>query len=85
MEQNNMRQNNEKIRGLPLDFPIPDLLEHDIQALVDAVERGQELLDCEESEILGSVNMSLMAGAINQDQARWIRDYYAYGGYLRDV
>lgn len=73
------------MKRLPLDFSIPHILENDIQAFIDAVDRNQELLDCEESEILGSVNMCLMAHAITNEQASWIRKYYAYGGYLHDM
>jgi hypothetical protein len=70
------------IKRLPLAFPIPDYLERDIQALIDALDNNREFLDCEESEIIGSANMAYMAHEITREQMMQIRDHYAFRGYI---
>jgi hypothetical protein len=70
---------------LPFEFSIPDYLEHDIDRLIRAIDDGNKIIDCEECEIYGSVNMALMSKQITNEQAVWIRNYYVYGGYRNEA
>lgn len=61
---------------------LPQFLEDDIDALVDAVNSGKKLIDCELSEVLGSIHVSQMSNAISSYTAKVLEDYYIRGGWL---
>lgn len=66
---------------MKIDFKIPDFLQKDIDALVDAINSGG-LYDCELDEVYGSINMAMAANVISISEADLLRDYYCFGGML---
>jgi hypothetical protein len=63
---------------LKVDFDIPDLVQHDIDKMVEEVEAHGLSVDCWQCEIRASINMSINAGWLTEEQGKILRDYY-YG------
>lgn len=61
---------------------LPDFLQNDIDALIDAIESGKELIDCEQSEVLGSIHMCQNANLISSYTAELLMDYYVKWGWM---
>ena len=57
------------------DFPIPPMLQHDIEGLMHAVEEGSSVIDCWQDEVRGSAH-GCTDGGITEEQAEEIIDYY---------
>lgn len=66
-----------------LDIGImPDPLEQDIKQLIDAVNSGKQLVDCEMGEVLGDINQCESCKMIDSHTARSLREYYIRGGWV---
>ena len=64
------------LRPEQLPFVVPDDLELEINELIDALERDDELnLDCYLDEVQSSVS---------EDKDAWIRHYYVQYGWRND-
>lgn len=72
-----------KVVKKEFDFPIPSLIEHSIDALVEACNSGSSLVDCYMSELYNDINNCLHLD-ITDDQANELRDYYIRGGMYDD-
>lgn len=59
-----------------LDFWIPYYLEHDIDGLIEATNTDSSVWDCWWDEVYGSINMAMSSGAITEEQAEMLRNYY---------
>ncbi len=57
-------------------------LEADIDSLIDAVNSGQKLVDCEMSELLADINQCESCRIIDGYTANQLRDYYICGGWF---
>lgn len=58
---------------------IPNYLEKDINALLEGLDEKVLHLDCLANECYGSINMALVnEGLITEEQAKYMRDMYAY-------
>ncbi len=57
---------------------LPKELEESIDALIKAVDAGDELIDCELSQVLGDINMSESWGLIDSIRAKELRSYYVF-------
>ena len=57
---------------------LPKELEESIDALIKAVDAGDELIDCELSQVLGDINMSESWGLIDSVLAKELRSYYVF-------
>ena len=60
------------------DYDFPPILKEDIDILVNAVNSGKKLIDCEQSQLLGSINMAESMHWIEHGLAEELRDYYVF-------
>ncbi len=68
---------------LPAGFPVPGYLQKDIRELVDGINRKDPDIACLLNEVQGSISMAILSGAINEQQAECLKDYYMEGGIFR--
>lgn len=62
---------------LKTDYPIPPLLQHDIDGLREAVENDRLCVDCWQDEIRGSAHgVTGGENGLTEEQAEEIIDYY---------
>lgn len=57
---------------------LPSELDESINNLISAVNNGNELIDCELSQVLGDINMSESWGLIDSLRAKELREYYVF-------
>lgn len=65
---------------LPTDFTVPGYLEKDIRELVNGINKKDLHIACLLEELQGSINMAILSGAISEEQAECLKDYYMNGG-----
>lgn len=66
-------------RSKDLHFEVPAGLAEDIDNLVDAIERGDPMLDCYMAQLEGSARM------VEEDHDRWLYEYYLLRGWQNDA
>ena len=59
-------------------------LDKDIDILINAVNSGKTLIDCELSELLADINQCESCRLIDGQTAKQLRDYYINGGWKRN-
>ncbi len=57
---------------------LPPELDESINNLISAVNNGNELIDCELSQVLGDINMSESWGLIDSLKAKELRKHYVF-------
>lgn len=68
------------LRPEQLPFSVPEYLAADINALIAALERDDDLnLDCYLNEVQGS------ARGVSEENDAWIRQYYVQFGWMNDT
>lgn len=64
---------------------LPKFLQEDINALINAINSGKRLYDCELSEVLGDINQCESCHLIDSMTANMLRDYYVNGGCFDEI
>lgn len=64
------------MKKLKLDFDIPDYLENDINAYIDAVNYYDLAVDCYYDEVFSSLRMAYGDHAIDDHQLQLLKKYY---------
>ena len=68
-----------KIKKLEIEN-LPYILDKDIDELINVINSGQKLYDCEMGEVLGDINQCESCKLIDSITAQLLRDYYINGG-----
>lgn len=72
-----------KVKKKSFDFPIPDLVVHSIDLLIEGINSGDLLADCYAAELYNNINNCLHLD-FTDEQADELRDYYLRGGMYED-
>lgn len=68
-----------KIKKKNFNFSVPDLIDHSIDELIQAINNGDLLADCYMDNLYNNINNCLHLD-ITDEQARELRNYYLRGG-----
>ena len=66
------------------NYDFPPILKEDIDVLVNAVNSGKDLIDCEQSQLLGSINMAENMHWISPGLAEELRIYYVFTMHTKE-
>ena len=74
-------------KALEIDFPIPDVLQEDIDAFLDDLNnKGGRFADCYESEIRSILNSCKDSfSELTPEQDEVLRNYYVRGGIYDSI
>lgn len=71
-----------KYKQLEVDFPIPEMIQADIEELVNGANNGDSLLDCYQENLRSDINS--FAEDLTCEQQEILKDYYCRGGMKRN-
>lgn len=63
---------------------LPPILEKDIDVLIQVINSGEKIFDCEIGEVLGDINQCESCKLISSPIATMLRDYYVNGGMFKN-
>lgn len=75
---------NIKVKKKTFYFPIPNLIDHSIDALIQAINTDDSLADCYMADLYNNINNCLHLD-ITDEQADELRDYYLRGGMYENT
>ena len=72
-----------KVKKRDFSFPIPDLVDHSIDLLIEGINSNDLMADCYADDLYNNINNCLHLD-FTDEQANELRDYYLRGGMYKD-